>query len=229
MSKKKPSFNEIAKTNKIQIQPVPINEEQTRVRDSIANNNITFAYGPPGTGKTMLATMTGLNMLLNRKIDKLVLTKPIVDAYRDRIGTLPGDKDEKMSPYIRPIKSFLEEQLNEDALNKFIKDGDIEITPLGYMLGLNYKKTYIVLDEAQNTQIEQMRLLLTRIDDKSKVVVTGDLYQSNDRMRVNGLSDAIDRLQDLEGVGICELTEGSIVRGGIVAAIEKRYRNSGIL
>lgn len=202
----------------------PVNEEQQEVLNSLNTNDLTFIVGPAGCGKTYMATLFALSNLMSNRYQKLVLTRPCVEAYGEKIGFLPGDALQKIEPYLIPVKHVLEKYLDTSLINKMIKDKKIDPVPFAFMRGLTFDKSFVLLDEAQNTSEEQMRLFLTRIGKESKVVVTGDVKQS-DRGHHNGLSDAISKLKGVDNIGIIELTRKTIVRSKLVADIEARYED----
>ena len=156
--------------------------------------SIVFAVGPAGTGKTMLAVMHGIKMFQEGLIDKIIVTRPAVSVDED-IGFLPGDLNEKMAPWTRPIFDVMEEYYKQSDIAEMLKEGVIEISPLAYMRGRTFKNAYIVADEMQNATVNQMKMLLTRLGEGSKMVVTGDLAQA-DRRSDNGLIDFCNLLAD---------------------------------
>jgi phosphate starvation-inducible protein PhoH len=178
------------------------------------------------THNTFLATMWGLNELLHGKFDKMILTRPAVEAYGEKLGFLPGDMEEKLAPYMLPLISFLCDRIPEIELQRMLKDKEIITLPLAFQRGVTFNKAIVIGDEFQNSLKGQMRMFLTRIGQGSKCIVTGDLGQS-DIKESNGLKDAISRFVGIDGVGIHQLTKKSIVRDPIVAKIEERYENNG--
>ena len=174
------------------------NENQRIYCQKLQNEStsILFAIGPAGTGKTMLAVQQGIKMFQEGLVDKIVVTRPAVSVDED-LGFLPGDLNEKMAPWTRPIFDVLGEYYQQKDIAKMLEEGVIEISPLAYMRGRTFKNAYIVADEMQNATVNQMKMLLTRIGDGSKMVVTGDLNQA-DRMNDNGLIDFCNLLADKE-------------------------------
>ncbi len=191
--------------------------------EEIEKNYIVLAKGPAGTGKSFLAIAVGLNMLKNNLVQKMILTRPVVEAG-EKLGFLPGDIQQKVDPYIRPLYDFLEELLGLEKLNKYIEKGMIEVAPLAYMRGRTFKYSFILLDEAQNTTPMQMKMFLTRFGEGSKMVVTGDVTQTDlDVGRTSGLTHAWEILRGIKGIGFVELTEKDVVRHNIVKEIIKAY------
>lgn len=191
--------------------------------EEIEKNYIVLAKGPAGTGKSFLAIAVGLNMLKNNLVQKIILTRPVVEAG-EKLGFLPGDIQQKVDPYIRPLYDFLEELLGSEKLNKYIEKGMIEVAPLAYMRGRTFKYSFILLDEAQNTTPMQMKMFLTRFGEGSKMVVTGDVTQTDlDVGRTSGLTHAWEILRGIKGIGFVELTEKDVVRHDIVKEIIKAY------
>lgn len=215
------SQKSIAVHKKINCSPTAKTEEQKLVLKSFADNTVSIVYGPCGTGKSLMAVWYGLNELLNGRYEKLIFTRPCIESY-ESIGWLPGTKEQKLSPFVAPSMSYLEEKIDNSYIQKLVTNNQIITLPLGYIRGYTFKDTIIILDEAQNTQIGQMRLFLTRIGERSKAIVIGDCRQSDIGMK-NGLEDAINRLKGIENLGIIELSEKSIIRSKIVADIEKKY------
>jgi len=202
--------------------PTAKTEEQKEVLKSFNQNDITFVEGCAGTGKSYLATMWALHEFGKGNYDKIIFTRPAVEAYGEKLGFLPGDADEKLAPYMFPLVSFMLDVMTDATLNALIKEKKILTIPLAFQRGINFHKAIVVGDEFQNTIPKQMRMFLTRLEMGSKIIVTGDLKQS-DIPEGNGLSDALERFKDIEGIGVCRLTEESIVRHPIIKTIEKKY------
>ena len=216
------------KKSNIRCSPTAKTDEQKAVLKSFSENCITFVYGPPGTGKSFLAVMWALNEWSKGKYEKIIITRPAVEAYGEKLGFLPGDADEKLAPYMFPIISFMLKVISEEWLNKLLKEKVIMTIPLAFQRGINFENAIVIGDEFQNTIPKQMRMFLTRLQSESKIIVTGDLRQS-DIPDENGLKDAIERFKDVPGIGICELTEESIVRHPIIKIIEREYDKGLIL
>ena len=211
--------------NYIKCSPTAKTDEQKQVLKSFNENDITFVYGPAGSGKSYLATMWALHEFGKGRYEKIIITRPAVEAYGEKLGFLPGDADEKLAPYMYPIISFLLEAITEEFLQKLLREKSIMTIPLAFQRGINFKNSIVIGDEFQNTIPKQMRMFLTRLQHDSKIIVTGDLNQS-DLPEENGLKDAIERFVDVPGIGICALTEESIVRHPIIKEIEKRYNKN---
>jgi phosphate starvation-inducible PhoH-like protein len=190
---------------------------------AIEGNQLTFGVGPAGTGKTYICTRIGAQLLKDKKIKRLIVTRPAVEAGGG-LGFLPGTIQEKFAPYFAPFRAVLDEVFGPSQVDYLIKNGDIEIQPLEYIRGLTFDNCFVILDEAQNTTPGQMKLFLSRIGEYSNVVVNGDVSQQ-DIEGLSGLTDAMDRLEGLKSVEICEFTEDDIVRSGLCKEIVKRYRN----
>lgn len=196
---------------------------QRRYLDTIRHNSITFGIGPAGTGKTYLAVVMAVAALRNKEVRRIILTRPAVEAG-ERLGFLPGDLQSKVDPYLRPLYDALFDMLGAETYQKYLERGNIEVAPLAYMRGRTLDDSFIILDEAQNTSCEQMKMFLTRMGFNSKMVITGDVTQIDlpaDKM--SGLKQAVRVLKDVEGIGICELTDQDVVRHVMVQRIIKAY------
>lgn len=193
---------------------------------AIMDNSVTFGLGPAGTGKTYLAVAVAVNMFKSKKIDKIILTRPAVEAG-EKLGFLPGDLQEKVDPYLRPLYDALEEMFGADNYIKLIERGSIEIAPLAYMRGRTLSNAFIILDEAQNTTQEQMKMFLTRMGEGSKVVINGDLTQIDlAKGQRSGLKHAVGILKDIEDIAIVELGWRDIVRNRLVTEIVRAYEKN---
>ena len=199
---------------------------QKQYVDAIRDNTCVFAVGPAGTGKTYLAIAMAVVALKNKEIEKIILTRPAVEAG-EKLGFLPGDLAQKVDPYLRPLYDALHEMLGVDAYQRLVERGAVEVAPLAYMRGRTLDDAFIILDEAQNTTPEQMKMFLTRMGVGSKVVVTGDVTQIDlpDKVR-SGLIDALHVLQDVEGIAQVRLTEKDVVRHRLVQQIVKAYEKA---
>lgn len=199
---------------------------QKKYVDAIKKNSIVFGIGPAGTGKTYLAVALAVYALKNHEIDKIILTRPAVEAG-EKLGFLPGDLSEKVDPYLRPLFDALQEMMGQDAYAKHIERGSIEIAPLAYMRGRTLSNSFIILDEAQNTTREQMKMFLTRMGENSRIVVTGDVTQIDLPKNVkSGLIDALDVLKDVEGIEIVRLLAKDVVRHELVTRIIQAYEKA---
>jgi len=197
-------------------------EEQREVIKSIKNNQITFIHGVPGSGKSHIATVYGLKELLACKYKQLIFTRPCKESNGEKLGSLPGNPDDKIAPYMIPLFEILKQFISQKEINTYISEGIIRTLPLAYYRGVTFNNSFVVADEFQNTIPEQMRLFLTRFGRNSKIVVTGDIRQS-DIGPENGMADAMRRLSGVKDIAFKELTYQSIVRNPIIADIEERY------
>lgn len=198
------------------------NEGQKLAINAIKEHQITFLYGSPGTGKSHISVGVGLQELVNKRCEKVILTRPYVEAG-EHLGYLPGSFNSKIAPFMYPVMEVCKEYLGKDTTMKLIDAGNIQIVPLAYMRGVTFKNSFVVLDEAQNSTPQQMRMILTRMGENSKLVINGDLKQSDLQSKDNGLSDALRRLQGVGGIKFLEIGPEYCVRSGIVSAIEERY------
>ena len=193
--------------------------------EAIENNAIVFGIGPAGTGKTYLAVLSALKKLKDNQIKKIILTRPAVEAG-EKLGFLPGDLKEKIDPYLRPLYDAMYEILGVKQSTEFIEKGIIEIAPLAYMRGRTLENAYVILDEAQNTTINQMKLFLTRLGFGSKMIVTGDITQSDlPSNMLSGLVKASHILKNVDDIKILYFDELDVVRHPLVQTIIKRFEN----
>ena len=191
--------------------------------DSISQNTVTIGVGPAGTGKTYLAVAAAVAAFRERKINRIILTRPAVEAG-ERLGFLPGDLQSKVDPYLRPLYDALFDMLGAETYQKYLERGNIEVAPLAYMRDRTLDDSFIILDEAQNTSCEQMKMFLTRMGFGSKMVITGDATQIDlPADKLSGLKQAVRVLKNVEGIGICELTDQDVVRHVMVQRIIKAY------
>ncbi len=207
---------------KRQVTPKSIN--QRRYVEAIRNNDVVFGIGPGGTGKTFLAVAMAITYLLEKSVSRIVLTRPAVEAG-EKLGFLPGDIEEKINPYLRPLYDSLHILLDAEKIQRYMEDGTIEIAPLAFMRGRTLSDAFIILDEAQNTTSEQMKMFLTRIGMRSKAVITGDVTQIDLPMgRASGLIEARTILGDVDGLAFCYFNENDVVRHHLVRLIIKAYQ-----
>ncbi|MCL1835009.1 MAG: PhoH family protein [Oscillospiraceae bacterium] len=204
---------------------------QRKYVDAIMGNTVTLAIGPAGTGKTYLAVAAAVAAFRGKSVNRIILTRPAVEAG-ERLGFLPGDLQSKVDPYLRPLYDALFELLGTDTYNKYLERGNIEIAPLAYMRGRTLDDAFIILDEAQNTSREQMKMFLTRLGFGSKIVITGDITQIDlPPDKTSGLRDAMRVLEGVPDIAICTLTGADVVRhelvSRIIAAYEKRDKKIG--
>ena len=198
---------------------------QLQYLKTIGENDITIAIGPAGTGKTYLAVAMAVKALKNKEVERIILTRPAVEAG-EKLGFLPGDLQEKVDPYLRPLYDALYEMLGMEVFQKHLARGTIEVAPLAYMRGRTLNDAFIILDEAQNTTAEQMRMALTRFGFGSKLVITGDATQVDlPSGKQSGLTNAAYVLRNVPGIGIIQFSERDVVRHEIVGAIIKAYEN----
>ena len=191
--------------------------------EAMERHDLTFALGPAGTGKTFLATVLAVRMLSERKVERLVLTRPAVEAG-ERLGFLPGDLHQKVDPYLRPLYDALHALLGAEKTTTLLEKGVIEVAPLAYMRGRTLDEAFVILDEAQNTTPAQMRMVLTRLGERSRMVVTGDTTQVDlPPGQLSGLVDAAEVLADINGVAVCRLTSADVVRHPLVQKVVEAY------
>ena len=203
----------------------PKGKKQQQYLDVISKKELVFGIGPAGTGKTYLAVASAVNELITGRVEKVVLTRPAVEAG-EKLGFLPGDVSQKVDPYLRPLYDALFQTLGFKETNKYIENNVIEIAPLAFMRGRTLNKSFIILDEAQNTTQEQMKMFLTRFGYGSKVIVTGDLTQIDLPKDVkSGLIHALDILSKLEDVGLVRFSSKDVARHALVQKIVEAYEN----
>jgi phosphate starvation-inducible PhoH-like protein len=205
----------------------PRTQGQARYIESIRAHDITFAIGPAGTGKTYLAVAVAVEALKHHQMRKIVLVRPAVEAG-ESLGFLPGDLRAKINPYLRPLLDALHEMVDFDQMKRYMEQEVIEVVPLAYMRGRTLNEAFIILDEAQNTTIAQMKMFLTRMGQGSKIVVSGDTTQIDlPRASASGLIDAVGRLRDIAGVNIVQMSKSDIVRHRLVQEIVRAYEDDG--
>lgn len=196
---------------------------QKQYVDAIRNNTIILGIGPAGTGKTFLAVAMAVTALRNKEVERIVLTRPAVEAG-EKLGFLPGDLQNKIDPYLRPLYDALYEMLGQETYQRYTERGIIEVAPLAYMRGRTLDDSFIILDEAQNTTPEQMKMFLTRLGFRSKAVVTGDLTQTDLPFgKKSGLAQACNILKNIEGIAIHEFDQRDVVRHKLVQKIISAY------
>lgn len=196
---------------------------QKRYMEAIDKNTVVFAIGPAGTGKTYLAMAKAVVALKNKVVSRIILTRPAVEAG-EKLGFLPGDLQSKVDPYLRPLYDALYEFMGPDAYHKMVENGTIEVAPLAYMRGRTLSDSFIILDEAQNCSMEQLKMFLTRFGEGSKVVVTGDVTQIDlPEERKSGLKRISEILSSVEGIAVVELSNKDVVRHKLVKDIVKAF------
>ena len=196
---------------------------QSAYIEALKNHELVFGVGPAGTGKTYLAVAAGVSMMLEGKVDRIILSRPAVEAG-ERLGFLPGDLREKVDPYLRPLYDALHDMLPHEQVTRKLAIGEIEIAPLAFMRGRTLSNCAVILDEAQNTTPVQMKMFLTRLGNNSRMIVTGDLTQIDlPNGAPSGLSEAVQKLKDVKGISIIQMTEADVVRHPLVARIINAY------
>ena len=204
---------------------VPKTLQQKKYVESIKTHDLIFGVGPAGTGKTFLAMAMAVAALKNEEVTRIVLTRPAVEAG-EALGFLPGDLQEKIFPYLRPLYDALNDMLETEEIQRYMDKGIIEIAPLAYMRGRTLSRSFIILDEAQNTTTEQMFMFLTRLGQDSKCVVTGDPSQVDlPHSRKSGLTEAVQALHGAEGIAFTRFDEGDVIRHELVQRIIRAYKS----
>ena len=199
---------------------------QQQYMKAIAKNTVTLGVGPAGTGKTYLAVAAAVAAFRERTVNRIILTRPAVEAG-ERLGFLPGDLQNKVDPYLRPLYDALYEMLGPETFQKYQERGSIEVAPLAYMRGRTLDDSFIILDEAQNTTKEQMKMFLTRLGFGSKIVITGDVTQIDlPSDKTSGLKDALRVLEGVQDIAICRLTAADVVRHSLVQKIIDAYEKA---
>src|SRR6185503_3857901 len=205
----------------------PRTQGQARYMTAIREHDVVFAVGPAGTGKTYLAVAMAVEAFKRKQFRKIVLVRPAVEAG-ESLGFLPGDLHAKINPYLRPLLDALQEMIDYDQMKRFMEQDVIEVVPLAYMRGRTLNEAFIILDEAQNTTVAQMKMFLTRMGIGSKIVISGDTTQVDlPRASASGLIDALSRLRDIEGINIVQLNKSDIVRHKLVQEIVRAYEEEG--
>jgi phosphate starvation-inducible PhoH-like protein len=203
---------------------IPKTRGQKKYYEAVLKNDIVFAVGPAGTGKTYQAVACAVSALKNNEVEKIVITRPVVEAG-ERLGFLPGDLKDKVDPYLTPLYDALYKMLDRDKLKAYLDRKIIEIAPLAYMRGRTLHNSFMILDEAQNSTKMQMKMFLTRLGVTSKAIITGDVTQTDlEKNEISGLVDAIKVLQKIKGISFIELDEEDIVRHQLVKDIIKAYK-----
>lgn len=212
----------IARTRRGQVIRAKTFRQQQYIQ-ALRKRDLTFCTGPAGTGKTFLAAMVAVKALMNEEYERLILTRPAVEAG-ERLGFLPGDLQEKVNPYLRPLFDALHELIDPERIPQMMERGVIEVAPLAYMRGRTLSNAFVILDEAQNTTPAQMKMVLTRLGFNSRMVVTGDVTQSDlPQYQSSGLALATKILAKVDGIAFCELTKADVVRHPLVQRIVAAY------
>jgi phosphate starvation-inducible PhoH-like protein len=205
----------------------PKSTNQQQYMQAIEKHDMTFAVGPGGTGKTYLAVAMAVSALLTKQVDRIILARPAVEAG-ERLGFLPGTLQQKIDPYMRPLYDALYDMLDADKLERFLEKGIVEVAPLAFMRGRTLNDSFVILDEAQNTTSEQMKMFLTRLGFNSKAVVTGDVTQIDlPAGRKSGLVEALEVCGRIEGIAFIKFDERDVVRHNLVQQIIKAYEEFG--
>lgn len=201
----------------------PYSNTQASYIQSLFDKDMVFALGPAGTGKTYIAVAMAVHYYLNRKVDRIILSRPAVEAG-EKLGFLPGDLKDKIDPYLRPLYDALFDMMPGERVTKAMENGEIEVAPLAFMRGRTLSNAYIILDEAQNSTATQMKMFLTRLGENSRMVITGDLSQVDLARDVkSGLADAIRKLNKIEEIGFTKFTDVDVVRHDLAAKIVHEY------
>ncbi len=205
---------------------VPRSATQVRYMEALAKDDIIFALGPAGTGKTYVAVAQAVQQLIGGSVDRLILSRPAVEAG-ERLGFLPGDMKEKVDPYLRPLYDALYDMLPTEQVERRIASGEIEIAPIAFMRGRTLADAFIILDEAQNTTPQQMKMFLTRFGMGSRMVVCGDPKQIDLPVGTSGLADAVTKLEGVQGIATVRFGSGDVVRHPLVGRIVEAYEGVG--
>lgn len=212
----------VAKTRRGQVIRAKTFRQQQYIQ-ALRSSDLTFCTGPAGTGKTFLAAMVAVKALMNEEYERLILTRPAVEAG-ERLGFLPGDLQQKVNPYLRPLYDALHELLDPERIPHLMERGVIEVAPLAYMRGRTLSNAFVILDEAQNTTPAQMKMVLTRLGFNSRMIVTGDVTQTDlPQYQESGLARATKILKKVDGIAFCELTKADVVRHALVQRIVAAY------
>src|SRR5437899_5722226 len=207
------------------VQPKSVN--QKKYLDMIASHDMVFGVGPAGTGKTYLAVAMAISALLNKQVSRIILARPAVEAG-ERLGFLPGTLQEKVDPYLRPLYDALYDLLEQEKVDRFLEKNVIEIAPIAFMRGRTLNDAFIIMDEAQNTTSEQMKMFVTRLGNNSKAVITGDLTQIDlPNPKRSGLFEALHVLDGVEGIRFCHFEDTDVVRHHLVQRIVRAYESYG--
>ncbi|MGL4389221.1 MAG: PhoH family protein [Brevinema sp.] len=198
--------------------------QQDEYLQKIMSFDLVLGVGPAGTGKTYLAVAVALNLLYQGSINKIIFTRPVVEAD-ESLGFLPGTLEEKLDPYVRPLFDAMNDMIPMKEFEKLLENGQIELAPLAYMRGRTLSNAVIVLDEAQNTTINQMKMFLTRLGENSKMIITGDITQIDLKKVESGLVDALNKLKKIKEIGIHYFDETQVIRHGLVRKIIEAYDN----
>jgi phosphate starvation-inducible PhoH-like protein len=201
----------------------PYSPMQAEYIEALVDHDMVFALGPAGTGKTYIAVAQAVALFIAHKVDRIILSRPAVEAG-EKLGFLPGDLKDKIDPYLRPLYDALHDMMPADRVAKHIENGEIEVAPLAFMRGRTLSNAYIILDEAQNTTPTQMKMFLTRLGENSRMVITGDLSQTDLPKDIkSGLYDAIKKVEHIEGIKCVRFSDRDVVRHTLAAKIVQAY------
>lgn len=201
----------------------PYSHVQSNYIRALYDNDLVFALGPAGTGKTYIAVAMAAYMFLNKKVERIILSRPAVEAG-EKLGFLPGDMKEKLDPYMRPLYDALFDMMPADRVQEAIANGEIELAPLAFMRGRTFSNAFVILDEAQNTTRTQMKMFLTRMGERSRMVITGDHTQIDLPKDIkSGLTDCIPKVENIPGIEVVRFSDGDVVRHPLAAKIIKAY------
>jgi phosphate starvation-inducible PhoH-like protein len=202
---------------------VPYTHIQANYIRAMYDNDLCFALGPAGTGKTYIAVAMAAYMFMNKKVERIILSRPAVEAG-EKLGFLPGDMKEKLDPYMRPLYDALFDMMPADRVQEAIENGEIELAPLAFMRGRTFSNAFVILDEAQNTTRTQMKMFLTRMGERSRMVITGDHTQIDLPKDIkSGLTDCIPKVEGIPGIDVVRFSDGDVVRHPLAAKIIKAY------
>lgn len=202
---------------------VPYTHIQANYIRAMYDNDLVFALGPAGTGKTYIAVAMAAYMFMNKKVERIILSRPAVEAG-EKLGFLPGDMKEKLDPYMRPLYDALFDMMPADRVQEAIENGEIELAPLAFMRGRTFSNAFVILDEAQNTTRTQMKMFLTRMGERSRMVITGDHTQIDLPKDIkSGLTDCIPKIENIPGIDVVRFSDGDVVRHPLAAKIIKAY------
>jgi phosphate starvation-inducible PhoH-like protein len=220
-------FNQVKPIKQRPINIVPRTRNQERLVLALQSNDqhIVITSGPAGTGKTYLAMLAAVKAFREGEVDRIVLTRPAVEVEGEKHGFLPGDLNQKMDPWVRPLTDILREYYRQPDINAMMEDQLIEIAPLAFMRGRTLKNAFIIADEMQNSSPAQMKMLLTRIGEGSKIVITGDIEQTDHKKGINGLADVCERALKggVKGIAVCGMDDRDIQRHQIIGHVLKMY------
>ena len=213
------------KQRPIDIVPRTLNQERLVLALQDDSQHIVITAGPAGTGKTYLCMVAAVKLFRAGEIDRIVLTRPAVEVEGEKHGFLPGDLNQKMDPWVRPLTDILREYYRPQDIAAMMEDGAIEISPLAFMRGRTFKNAFIIADEMQNSSPSQMKMLMTRIGEGSKIVITGDIEQTDHKKGINGLADVCERALKggVKGIAVCGMDSRDIQRHAIIGQVLKMY------